>query len=150
MKQKTEEEFIKDFKESVPSVLAVAKYLESQGLTVALGDTEYQDPGTYVDKGDIWVLKEDGTKDYRVEVRQLKKEDFTCADDFRHPVMTHYFCHDWAKLKPKPAWVFIVNKDCTCAAKIKCGNEVANWIVTNAPRYASYAVTKDSPEYIAL
>ena len=150
MKAKTEEEFIKDFKESVPSVLAVANHLRSQGLKVQVGDTEYQDPETYEDKGDIWVMKEDGTKDYRVEVRQLKHEHFTCADDFRYPVMTHYFCHDWAKLRPKPEWVFIVNKDCTCAAKIKCGNAVANWIVTHAPKYASYAVMKDSPEYIAL
>ena len=148
--RKTKEQFLKDFEESVPSVLAVAQYLRSQGLEVSLGDTKYQNPLSYVDKGDIWVLKENGEPDYRVEVRQLKKEHFTCADDFRHPVMTHYFCHDWEKLQPKPAWVYIVNSDCTCAAKIKCGNEVANWIVTNAPKYASYAIAKDKPEYVNL
>ena len=148
--RKTKEQFLKDFGDSVPSVLAVARYLRSQGLEVSLGDTEYQNPLNYVDKGDIWVLKDNGEPDYRVEVRQLKQEHFTCADDFRYPVMTHYFCHDWAKLEPKPMWVYIVNSDCTCAAKIKCGNAVANWIVTHAPKYASYAIAKDQPEYVKL
>jgi hypothetical protein len=144
------ESFVSKFNGSIPSVAAVAKYLVKQGHKLEVNGLEMRPHGNLVDKGDIWVLKDDGTPDYRVEVRQLTKEDFTCADDFRHPVMTHYFCIDWAKLDPKPKWVFIVNRACTHAAKIKCGNEVANWLVTNAPRYSSYAVLKDTPEYVSL
>ena len=138
------------FNASIPSVIAVANYLRNQGHDLEVNGLEMREYGDDVDKGDIWVLKKDGSYDYRVEVRQLTKEEFTCADDFMHDVMTVYFVIDWAKLSPKPRYVFVVNKDCTHAAKVKCGNEVANWLVTNAPAYSSYAIAKDKPEYVSL
>ena len=144
------EAFAGRFNASIPSVMAVAKHLRDQGHDLEVNGLQMRDPDVKEDSGDIWVLKDDGTRDYRIEVRQLTKEDFTNADDFRHPIMTFYFVMDWAKLRPKPKFVYIVNKHCTHAAKIKCGNEVANFLTTNAPKYASYAVLKDKPEYVTL
>lgn len=138
------------FDHSKASVVKVAHYLAKQGLKVDVGGVEMRDPKDWKDKGDIWVLKDDGTPDYRVEVRQLCKESFTSADEYPWPMMVTYFCIDWHKLDPKPAWVYVVNAQCTHAAKVKCGNEVANWLVTNAPKYSSYAVMKDKPEYVEL
>ena len=138
------------FDHSVKSVNVVADYLRKQGHKLQVDGDRMRDSSSEPDKGDIWVLKDDGTPDYRIEVRQFTKENFTSAEDFRYPLMAHYFCIDWAQLNPKPKFVFIVNKTCTHAAKITCGATVANWLVTNAPRYSSYAVPKDVPEYIAL
>ena len=138
------------FDHSVKSVNVVADYLRKQGHKLQVDGDRMRDCSKEEDKGDIWVLKDDGTRDYRVEVRQLTKEEFTSADDFQYPIMTFYFVIDWVKLRPKPKFVFIVNKDCTHAAKIDRSNEVDDFVTTSAPKYSSYAVAKDKPEYVTL
>ena len=142
--------FSSRFNDSIPSVKAVANHLKNQGYKIEVNGLQMRDPDVKEDDGDIWVLKDDGTRDYRVEVRQLTKEEFTSADDFQYPIMTFYFVIDWVKLRPKPKFVFIVNKDCTHAAKIDCSNEVDDFVTTSAPKYSSYAVAKDKPEYVTL
>ena len=80
--------FLKRLDDSRPATFTVAAWLHKKGKTVTIPAIRYapehKDFLQYVDSGDI-IITEEGGEQSIVEVKHLRKTDFTSAEDFPHP-----------------------------------------------------------------
>ena len=108
-KKRTQEEFLRDLRNSAPTVNKVAEWLRNEyGYQVTLLPNEespsHEERMSYTDNGDLLI-------GCPVEVKQNFQYQWTCEADFPFPKVTVMAKHAWDSKRPKPHSVVMV--DCT-------------------------------------
>ncbi len=107
--KRTQEEFLRDLRNSTPTVSKVAEWFRSKhGYQVTLLPNEespsHEERMSYTDNGDILI-------GMPIEIKQNFQYEWTCESDFPFARVTVTAKHAWEDKRPKPFSVIMVAKD---------------------------------------
>jgi len=107
----------------------MAAWLHKKGRTVTIPAIRYapehKDFLQYVDGGDLIITKEDGTEAV-IEVKHLKKTDFTGAHDWPHPIVIVSNIHTVDRNRGRVKTYVLMNRAMTHIATVRA-DDIDKW-----------------------
>lgn len=143
--------FLKRLDDSRHALFLMAAWLHKQGYTVTIPAIRYapehKDFLQYVDSGDLILTKEDGTQSV-IEVKHLKKTDFTNENDWPHPTVIVSNVHTVNRNRGKVKRYVLLNKAMTHIVIINADQidkwEIRNIFASNTQKFEYFYTCKTS------